>query len=98
MIILWVVIGCLGLLLLLLLAAVIRTLLEPGKRSDYEPAPNPERAEEYAKKLTSNDRKRVGKLIEYYNNTPVSDDRTQAVLDTLRLMLEKNIKLEQEAL
>ena len=49
MIILWVVIGCLGLLLLLLLAAVIRTLLEPGKRSDYEPAPNPERAEEYAK-------------------------------------------------
>ena len=54
--------------------------------------------EEYAKKLTSNDRKRVGKLIEYYNNTPVSDDRTQAVLDTLRLMLEKNIKLEQEAL
>lgn len=53
MIILWVVIGCLGLLLLLLLAAVIRTLLEPGKRSDYEPAPNPERAEEYAKKLSA---------------------------------------------
>ena len=52
MIILWILLGCLCLLLLLMLAAVIRTLLIPGKKSDYVPEPDPERAEEYAKKLS----------------------------------------------
>ena len=52
MIAVWILLGCLGLLLLLLLAAVIRTLLIPGKKSDYRPDPDPARAEAYAKKLS----------------------------------------------
>ena len=53
MIVLWILLGCLGLLLLLLLAAVIRTALLPGKTSDYVPAPDPERAESCARKLSA---------------------------------------------
>ena len=53
MIAVWILLGCLGLLLLLLLAAVIRTLLIPGKKSDYRPDPDPARAEAYAKKLSA---------------------------------------------
>ena len=53
MIVLWILAGCLGLMLILLLAAVVRTLLIPGKRSTYEPNPDPERAEAYAKKLSA---------------------------------------------
>lgn len=53
MIILWILAGCLGLLLILLLAAVIRTLLIPGKQSTYEPHPDPKRAEAYAQKLSA---------------------------------------------
>ena len=53
MIVLWILLGCLGLVLLLLLAAVVRTLLIPGKRSDYRPDPDPERAEAYARKLSA---------------------------------------------
>ena len=53
MIVVWILLGCLGLLLLLLLAAVIRTLLIPGKKSDYRPDPDPARAEAYAKKLSA---------------------------------------------
>ena len=53
MIILWIVLGCLGLIVLLLLTAVIRTLLIPGKKSEYTPAPDPERAEAYARKLSA---------------------------------------------
>ena len=53
MIAVWIFLGCLGLLLLLLLAAVIRTLLIPGKKSDYRPDPDPARAEAYAKKLSA---------------------------------------------
>ena len=51
MIVLWIVLGLIGLLLVLLLAAVIRTLLIPGKQSTYRPDPDPERAESYARKL-----------------------------------------------
>ena len=53
MIILWILAGCLGLLLILLLAAVIRTMLIPGKQSTYKPQPDPERAEAYAQKLSA---------------------------------------------
>ena len=53
MIILWIVCGCLGLVLFLLLFAVVRTLLIPSKSSDYIPRPDPERAEEYARKLSA---------------------------------------------
>ena len=53
MIILWVALGCIGLILLLLLAAVIRTLLIPVRQSTYEPDPDPERAMRYAEKLSA---------------------------------------------
>ena len=53
MIVLWIAAGITGLLLLLLLAAVIRTLLIPKRRSDYQPDPDPERAEAYARKLSA---------------------------------------------
>ena len=51
--ILWIIPGIIGLALLLLLAAVIRTLLIPGKQSTYRPDPDPERAERYAEKLSA---------------------------------------------
>ena len=53
MIIVWILLGCLGLVLLLLLAAVVRTMLIPGRKSDYTPAPDPARAEAYARKLSA---------------------------------------------
>ena len=52
MIILQIMMGIIGLALLLLLAAVIRTLLIPKKESTYRPDPDPERAMEYARKLS----------------------------------------------
>ena len=53
MIALYILAGLIGLLLLLLAASLVRTLLIPGKRSDYEPAPDPERADAYAAKLSA---------------------------------------------
>ena len=53
MIILWIISGIIGLLLLLLLAAVIRTLLIPNRQSTYRPDPDPERATDYARKLSA---------------------------------------------
>ena len=50
---LWIIPGLIGLLLLLLLAAVIHTLCIPGKKSTYRPEPDPERAEAYARKLSA---------------------------------------------
>lgn len=52
---------------------------------------------EYTKKLTANDKKRIGNLIEYYRNMPVSDSGISGNLETLKTMLEKDMKLEQEA-
>ncbi len=52
MIALWILLGCLGLLLLALLAAVAHTLLIPGKKSTYVPNPDPARTEAYAAKLS----------------------------------------------
>ena len=51
MIVLWIVLGLIGLLLILLLAAVIHTLLIPNRQSTYRPEPDPEQAETYARKL-----------------------------------------------
>ena len=52
MIVLWILTGIIALVLLLLLAAVIRTLLVPNRQSTYRPDPDPERAEKYARKLS----------------------------------------------
>jgi len=47
------VIGCLvGLVLLLLLVSLVRTLILPAKKSAYEPSPDPDRAMAYAEKLS----------------------------------------------
>ncbi len=53
MIILWIVSGIVGLVLLLLLAAVVHTVLIPGKKSTYQPDPDPERAMACARKLSA---------------------------------------------
>ncbi len=52
MAVLWIILSLLGLLLLLLLTAVVRTLLLPSKKSTYVPNPDPDRAMELAKKLS----------------------------------------------
>ena len=52
MILLWVITGLLGALILLLLAALIRTLMMPSRTSDYVPRPDPAREAEYAEKLS----------------------------------------------
>ena len=52
MIVLYILLGLLALLLLLLLIALVRTLLTPARRSTYVPAPDPERAERYARTLS----------------------------------------------
>ena len=52
MAVLWAILALLGLLLVLLLAAVIRTLLLPSKKSTYTPKPDPDRAKLLAKKLS----------------------------------------------
>ncbi|MBQ6174244.1 MAG: M20/M25/M40 family metallo-hydrolase [Clostridia bacterium] len=51
MIALWILAGCLGLLLLLVGAAVLHTLFIPSKTSDYTPDPDPARADACAEKL-----------------------------------------------
>ena len=51
MIALWILCGLICLVLLLLLAAVIHTLTVPGKRSEYEPEPDPAEARRLAEKL-----------------------------------------------
>ena len=50
-IVLYIVLGLLALCLLLLLAAVIRTLLTPARRSEWTPRRDPEREAAYAEKL-----------------------------------------------
>ena len=52
MIAVYILLGILGLLLLLVLAAVIRTLSSPRLRSTYKAPPVDERAEFYAEKLS----------------------------------------------
>ena len=52
MIAVWILLGLLGALAALVLIAAVRALLLPSRRSDYTPAPDPRRAEEYAGKLS----------------------------------------------
>ena len=53
MIVLWILTGVIGLVLLLLLAALIRTILIPNRQSAYRPDPDPELAMEDAEKLSA---------------------------------------------
>ena len=50
---LYIFLGLFGVLLLLLLISLIRTLLMPVQKSTYEPAPDLQRSEIYAKKLSA---------------------------------------------
>ena len=52
MIALYILLGLLGLCLLLLLIALLRTLLSPAKQSLWKPAADPEREERYAETLS----------------------------------------------
>ncbi len=52
MIILWILLGLLGLLLALVLVSLLRALLIPSRKSTYVPAPDPEKAEALAEKLS----------------------------------------------
>ena len=51
MTVLYIILGIIGILLLPVLIAVIRTLLTPAKTADWTPKKDPEREAEYAKKL-----------------------------------------------
>ena len=51
----------------------------------------------YSKPLTSNDIRRIEKLVAVYENDDHKDPSAETILETLRYMLEKGIKLEQEA-
>jgi hypothetical protein len=53
--------------------------------------------EAYSKPLTPNDIRRIGELIAIYENDDHKDPSAGTILETLRYMLEKGIKLEQEA-
>lgn len=48
----WILLGLLGLVFLLLLISLVRTLFIPSRRSEYVPAPDPARTKEYAEKLS----------------------------------------------
>ena len=52
MIVVWILAALFGLLLLLILVSLVRTLLIPSRKSTYVPAPDPGRAELYAGKLS----------------------------------------------
>ena len=53
MTVLWILLILLAILLLLILVSLLRTLLIPSRKSAYDPAPDPERAEAYARKLSA---------------------------------------------
>ena len=53
--------------------------------------------EAYSKPLTPNDIRRIGELIAIYENDDHKDPSAETILETLHYMLEKGIKLEQEA-
>ena len=52
MVIVWILAALLGLLVLLVLVSLLRTLMIPSRRSEYVPDPDPERAQRYAEKLS----------------------------------------------
>ena len=56
-----------------------------------------ERYAPYTKKLTANDIDRIKRLIAKYENGEMGNPEGKDITETLRLMLEKGVKLEQEA-
>ena len=90
MIVLYVLLAVLGVFLLLLLAAVIRTALLPVKRSEWKARPEPEREQAYAAKLS---RMVQTETVSY----PGMDQRDKflrfhAVLEDLFPLVHKNLE------
>ena len=80
MTVLWLLLGVLGLILALLLVAVIRALLIPGKKSTYVPAPDPVRAQAYGKKLA--------RMIQYETVSVPNTDQREKFLGFHRVLEE----------
>ena len=56
-----------------------------------------ERYASYTKKLTANDIDRIKRLIAKYENGEIENPERDGIIENLRRMLEKGVKLEQEA-
>ena len=78
--VLYVLLGLLGLILLLLGIAVIRTLLMGHKVSAYVPDPDPERAERYAQALA--------RMVRYETVSAAGEDQREKFLGFHRLLAE----------
>lgn len=78
--IVWALRGLLGLLVLLLLIAVVRALLIGHKVSAYRPAPDPERAERYARTLA--------RMVQYETVSVPGADQREKFLGFHRLLEE----------
>ena len=67
-----------GIIVLLLLAALLRTLLIKPKKSTYQPSPDPKRAQEYAEKLSA--------MVQVNTVASNEDRRTEVFLDFHKLL------------
>ncbi|MBQ6550901.1 MAG: M20/M25/M40 family metallo-hydrolase [Lachnospiraceae bacterium] len=78
--VLYIVLGLLGLLVLLLLAALVKTLLTPAKTSEWTPKKDPEREQEYAKKLSE--------MVKYETVSAKGEIRREKFLGFHKLLAE----------
>ena len=78
--VLYVLAGLLGLILLLLGIAVIRTLLMGRKVSTYVPDPDPDRAARYAEALA--------RMVRYETVSAAGEDQREKFLGFHRLLAE----------
>lgn len=69
-----------GIIVLLLLAALIRTLLIKPKKSTYQPNPDPKRAQEYAEKLSA--------MVQVNTVASNEDRRTEAFLEFHKVLAQ----------
>ncbi len=69
-----------GIIVLLLLAALVRTLLIKPKKSTYQPNPDPQRAQEYAEKLSA--------MVQVNTVASKEDRRTEVFLEFHKLLAE----------
>ena len=53
---------------------------------------------EFTKKLSLNDISRIKKLIEKYRNEEINNPESSRIIETLKYMVDNNVKLEQEAI
>lgn len=81
MIALYIVLGLVGVLLLLMLAAVVRTLLSPKKTSDWEAKRDPGREQAYAETLS--------KLVQYETVSRKGETQREKFLGFHRILQEQ---------